>query len=323
VKRQLDTFSRHRIAIVLPVLLALLVSSYYATSRPHKYESSETVWFDTATPNPSSLVSPPGQLTPAAQGQQILQEFLGTQQFLVAVGKRGPLAKDLGTAPEAALDGEIAGVLSRAFAVSVAGPQVVDITMTAPDPSYIPGTLKALTDEYESEVTGSLKARAQASVAYDQNQVNSAKLNVTTANDAVSRYQASHPGASPATDPNYSELMSLSVEAQQNFVSTQNTLGQAEQSLQDVTSPTAFHVIDPPGSPFRLSNRKHMIFTVVAGLMAGLAISALALSALTGLDKTARRREDIETQLGMEVVGTIHAMPRRIHIPGLPRGGSS
>jgi capsular polysaccharide biosynthesis protein len=318
VKRQLETFSRHRIALLLPILLALVVSSYYALSQPHKYESGVTVWFDTATPNPSSLVTPPGQLTPAAQGQQTLQEFLDTKQFLIRVGHRSPLAAILGrTASGPALDYEMVAILSRAFSVSVSGPQVVSISMTAADPSYIPGTLTALTDEYVDELTGSLQAREQASVAYYQTQMSSAQLGLTKANDAVSAYQESHPGASPVADPTYSQLVSVAVEAQQNFLNIQNTLQQADLTLQSIKAPTAFHVIDPAGPAAKLSNKKHMIFTVVAGLAAGLAISALALSALTGLDKTARRREDIEAQLGMEVVGTIHAIPRQIRIPGL------
>jgi uncharacterized protein involved in exopolysaccharide biosynthesis len=318
VKRQLETFSRHRIALLLPIVLALVVSSFFAVSQPHKYVSGVTVWFDTATPNPSSLVTPPGQLSPAAQGQQTLQEFLDTNQFLIRVGHRSPMAAILGRrASGPALDYEMVAILKRAFSVTVSGPQVVSISMTAADPSYIPGTLTALTDEYADEVAGSLQARDQASVAYYQTQVSTAQLGLTKADEAVSAYQASHPGASPTADPTYSQLVSVDVEAQQNFITSQNTLQQAQLSLQSIKAPTAFHVIDPPGPAARLSSKKHMIFTVVAGLAAGLVISALALSALTGLDKTARRREDIEAQLGMEVVGTIHAMPRRIGLPGL------
>jgi capsular polysaccharide biosynthesis protein len=60
-----------------------------------------------------------------------------------------------------------------------------------------------------------------------------------------------------------------------------------------------------------------MIFTVVAGLAVGLIISALALSALTALDKTARRQEDIEGVAGMEVVASIRELPRRGRFAGL------
>jgi uncharacterized protein involved in exopolysaccharide biosynthesis len=331
MRRYLETFSRHKIALTLPVVIALLVSMWYATSRPHKYESAMTVWFDTAAPSPSSLQSPNLYTTPAAQNQAVLQEFLATRQFLVQVGHRGPLASLLsGTqgansgspAASSAVDDEIAGILQRAFTVSVIGPNVAVVTMTGSSPGYLPGTLNAVAEEYVDAIGGTLKNRNTAAASYYQAQVKAARQTLDQANSAVSDYLHQHPGALPTTDLNYAQLVQAATNAQTNYTGLENLFQQTNLSAANAQSAAAFHVIDPPAGTFELSNRKHMIFTVVAGLAAGLVISALALSALTAVDKTARRQEDIDGVAGMEVVASIRELPRRGRLPGLRKAES-
>jgi len=350
VDRYLETFSRHKIAVLLPVIIALFMSTWYATSAPHKYETSMTVWFDTAEPNPSSLAVPQNQ-SPAAEGQLVLEEFLGTGQFLENVGHRGPLATFLATyhpakkgpsaflsklkslvrkgssnsgpVSSATINSEIESTLGKAFAVSVVGPQVVRIAMTAPDPSYMPGTLNAVAAEYVAEVTSSLKSRAAASVAFDQTQVSAANSALKVATSAVSSYQRAHPGALPTTDVNFSQLTQVAFQDQTNATNLETTLQQASLAYANVQGTASFHVIDPALAAFKLSSKKHMIFTIVAGLIAGLVISLLALSALMSQDKTARRPEDIDGTLGLEVVSTIGHLPRQRKVLGLPKAKSS
>jgi uncharacterized protein involved in exopolysaccharide biosynthesis len=347
VSRYLETFLRHKIALMLPIIIALTMSTWYATSVPHKYETDMTVWFDTAAPSQSSLEDPSPYTTPAAQGQIVLQEFFGTEQFLINVAHRGPLADFLAnyhpakkgpsslistvkslfgkssssSAPvnSQIVDSEITSLLGKAFTVSVLGPQIVRITMIAPDPSYMPATLNAVAAEYIDEVTSSLKTRDAASVAYYETQVNAAKLSLSAANSAVVAYQQAHPGALPTTDPDYNKLTQVAFQAQTNFTSLQNTLQEANLTLQNVQAPAAFHVVDPALAAIELSNKKHMLFTVIAGLLAGFVITVLALSALVALDKTARREEDIEGLLGMEVVAIIRELPSQRRLPAAVR----
>jgi hypothetical protein len=323
VNRYLATFSRHRIGLILPVVIALLFSSWYAVNRPHKYESSMTVWFDNAVPGPSSLVDPQNNMTPAAQGQQTLQELLSTQEFLVDVGHTGPLADYFGNSlPVSWVNGKILGTLNNAFALTVVGPQILRITMTSTNPAYMPGSLGAVATAYVNQITGTLKARDQASVDYDQSQLNSSEQALQQANSKAASYQESHPGATPTNNIDLNTLTQQAFQAQETYTTDQDTLEQAQITLQNVATPTAFHVIDAPTAPFRLSNKKHMIFTVVAGLAAGVIISILALSALTARDKTARVPEDIEAILGMSVVGTIEEA-RRGHRIAIPRRSGS
>ena len=61
------------------------------------------------------------------------------------------------------------------------------------------------------------------------------------------------------------------------------------------------------------------IVAIVGGLLAGFVITVLALSALVALDKTARREEDIEGLLGMEVVAIIRELPSQRRLPAAVR----
>ena len=324
MNRYRATFSRHRIGLILPIVIALLASSWYAMKQPHKYESSMAVWFDTAVPGPSSLVDPGNtNLTPAAQGQQTLQELLGTQQFLIDVGRGGPLANYFGNGqPASVVNGEILSTLNNKFALTVSGPQVLRINLTGSNPAYMPGTLSAVATEYVTQVTGTLTARDQASVSYYQAQVDSSKQALQEANAAVAAYQQAHPNVSPTNNVAFNQLTQAAFQAQDTYTTNQNTLEQAQITLQNAATPTVFHVIDAPSAPFALSRKKHMIFTVVAGFAAGLVISILALSALTALDKTARVPDDVETMLGMSVVGTIDETRRRPPAALLRKPGS-
>jgi uncharacterized protein involved in exopolysaccharide biosynthesis len=324
VNRYRATFSRHRVGLILPIVIALLASSWYAMKQPHKYETSMAVWFDTAVPGPSSLVDPGNtNLSPSAEGQQTLQEMLGTQQFLIDVGRDGPLASSFGNGrPASVVNGEILSTLNNKFTLTSGGPQVLRINLTGTNPAYMPGTLGAVATEYVKQITGTLTARDQASVSYYQAQVDSSKQSLQQANAAVTAYQQAHPNVSPTNNVAFNQLTQAAFQAQETSTTNQNTLDQAQITLQDAAAPTAFHVIDPPSAAFRLSSKKHMIFTVVAGLAAGLVVSILALSALTALDKTARVPDDVETMLGMTVVGTVDETRRKPPAALLRRPGS-
>lgn len=328
MRRYRETFSRHRIVLILPIVIALLFSGWYVHKQPKTYETAMNLWFDTPAPGTSSLEQLPSGNTPALQGQAQLQEFLSTAQFLVKVGHRGPLASQLkavvkpGTTAKQ-LDADITRTLQKAFYITVSGPQVVRVVMTGHYPQYMAGTLQAVADEYVAEVSGTLKTRSTSSVTYYESQVKLAQALLDSANSAVVAYQRSHPTAAPNSDPTYTQLTQAAFQAQSNLTTLQNNLQQAKLDQQNVTTQTEFHVIDPPGAPTAVSTRKHQLLIAAAGLCAGVVISILALSALTALDKTIRSEEDIDGTLGVEVIGRIRELPRRRRATGTGKVSTS
>ncbi len=350
VNRYLETFRRHKVGLLLPIIIALVVSTLYATSRPHKYEGSTTLWFDTQAPNASSLTNP-GNTTPAQQGMAVLQEFLGTQQFLVNVGHdggSGSLATYLAnyhptksliskltsvvhksSSPSSAkpdaqqIDGGIVATLQKAFTVATTGPQMVRVTMTTSDPGYVAGTLDGVATEYLNQIGQELSSRNAAAGGYYASQIAAAKTAMDNANAAVLSYQQAHPTALPISDARLNQLTQNAFAAQTAYTNLNTSYQSSTVSVATAKAAAAFHVVDAPQGVAELSNKKHIIFTVVAGLLAGFVISLLALSGLTSLDKTARRQEDLEGIAGMEVVATIRQLPRQRRLPGLRRTKSS
>jgi len=146
-----------KIAFVLLIIVAVAFSALYANSEPKRYQDSMTVWFDSAVP---TLVSSSPSATPASEGKTVLQELLGTEQFLISVGHQGPLATYFGQGRSSTqlVNPEIAATLTNAFSFTIAGPQVLKINMTATDPIYMAGTLNAVAAEYVKEMTTSFKA---------------------------------------------------------------------------------------------------------------------------------------------------------------------
>src|SRR3954449_11981066 len=136
VRRLLDVFKRHKILVLLPIVIALEVSVPLALKQPHHYVSDVRLFFDTSAPNPSSL-DPSQHLdqSPAQAGDSLLKQLISTRSFLVDVGKAGPLAARLKAqgVPDAKLDDKIVATLAPAFGTTVVGDQLVQVSMTGKD----------------------------------------------------------------------------------------------------------------------------------------------------------------------------------------------
>ena len=222
--RYLEAFFRHKLLLITPIVLALIMGLWYVSSQPVAYQSSTTVWFDTPLPNPSSVDVTTQGGTPAQSAQVVLQELLGSRQFLLKVGHTGPLGTYLathhatkggpttlvsklvsavkgGSGGAAPIDDRIVSTLAPAFTVAPTGPQVLRVTMTSWAAGAIPGTLTALIAEYTNEVTTVRGSRDQASLAYYKTQLDEARQTLASANTELSDYQRSHPDATFVNDP--------------------------------------------------------------------------------------------------------------------------
>jgi capsular polysaccharide biosynthesis protein len=340
VTRYLEAFFRHKLLLITPVVLALVIGVWYVSSQPVAYQSSATVWFDTPLPNPSSVDITPQGATPAQGAQLVLQELLGTRQFLVKVGHEGPLGTYLashhatkrgptalisklastvkgGSGTTAPIDNRIVSTLAPAFTATPVGPQVLRVTMTSWAAGAIPGTLTALISEYTNEVTSVRGSRDQASLAYYKTQLDDAQKNLASANSEVSDYQSSHPDATVLNDPTYDQLQRSAVVALNNYTTVEQQYTQAGLALSNAESAGSVRTLDAPLAPFAISHRKKAIFAGVAALLVGVLVSVLALTALVSMDKTARVEEDLDDVEGLEVVANIE------HLREIPAGRSS
>jgi hypothetical protein len=321
MKRYLETFSRHRILLIAPLIISVVMAGWYVTTRPKVYASSTTMWFDTQVPSASSIDTPlTNGGTPSGQAQSVLIELLNTRDFRIKVGHRGPLASYYarpGTSARA-VDDQVDGALQHAVTSTVVGPQVLGIALKGPAPLVAANTLQAVVDQFTDELNAARNSRGSEALTYYQSSLVVASHDLTAAENAVTNYQVTHPpvpaGATP--DPVLSRLSQTALAAQARYTDVQNNLSTLNLQ-QKVNGAATSHVIDrPTASLAPVSSKKKMVFAGVAALLLGGLISLGVLALLTAADTRARSAEDLE-DLGLPVVGEIGQLPRtRRHFRG-------
>jgi hypothetical protein len=313
VTRYIETFFRHKVLLLTPLVLTLLVSVWYVTKQPTTFTSSSSVWFDTPVPGPAYFDSNGQAPPPAQQAQTLLTQLLTTNDFLVNTAKRGPFADAMGKGDAAAQENVVAKLGSSVLSFPL-GPQVLRIQASDRDPKVATANVQAVLDEYFAQVQALRVGRDESSVGYYQPRVESANQALQQAQAAQVAYLDTHPGAGNigSTDPTYAALSAAVASAQAQFADADKSLTQAKQALATDQGSATSHVIDPPGDAVANSKKKTTIFAGAAGLTFGLLISLLGLIAFTAADTAARRREDVETTPGgLQVVATIAEFPKR------------
>ena len=274
-----EAFSRHRILFGLPVVLAAVASLLFVLGAPKVYQAEATLWVDNPPPGGSSLNNPnPAVLTPSTQAQQVLSELLTSRSFRLAVGKRGGLKEYLASHSsgfsltdllrgKAPLSNRVAAALdAKHVAMSVAGPQLIAISLKGPNPAVAANTLWALIDQFKLKRSELGIQRAQKTIAYFQHRADAAQTALET---------ASTPQAASAAAKQLKTMTRALNQAQLNLgaLRLQNTTFEIE-------------VQDPPAPPTGpVSGKKKAVFALVAGLFVGALVSFLGIVLLSGREE--------------------------------------
>jgi uncharacterized protein involved in exopolysaccharide biosynthesis len=330
--RFLETLFRHRLVAILPILVGLLVAVGYQASQPKSYTSTGSLWIDATVPGNSTANTENQYVDPSTLQQSAIEELLTTRSFAVAVGDSGPLAAYLAANPRAEATGlaavpvlsslfssskgsihdQVANDLPNMVSVDTGGPQVVNITVTAPSPSVAAGTAQAVINEYGSQTTAAQTSTDQVAVQYYEQQLGQAEQTLQQAQQQLSAFLVAHPtvpatGDGNATATELAQAVALDTSSYQNVLSEYQS---AELSLANVASQKGFQVLDAPtASSTPVSSSKKLLGTGLAGLVVGLLVSVLLITTLTAMDRTSRRAEDIRRALGLEVAATIGRFP--------------
>src|SRR5216683_2540489 len=122
--RYLETFYRHRLLLISPLILALAASLGFVLIQPRTYEATANIRFE----QPTSEAANAAYVSPADQGVAQFRELLKTRSFSGKVGRRGPLADDL-VATNAAASDPVSWILTKfsgSGGRSLDDPNVVD-----------------------------------------------------------------------------------------------------------------------------------------------------------------------------------------------------
>lgn len=303
--RYREEFRRHRILYSLPMALITLLAIWYVAGAPKAYQSGASLWVDTPAPEASSLTQTNQfVVTPATQAQELLNELLTTRQFRLDVGRRGPLASYLaahpssGFGPSALLaelrgkqstdDLVVAALDAKHVLTTVAGPQVLAISVKEPTPTVALGTMRALVHAFNKQRTSFNLERGAATLAYYQNQAKAAAETLSSTQADMQTFLAANPTASnvgnTAEDAQLRSLLQAEKVARSRYSAANRSANQSALSLKATRSDRAsFEVIDPPALPTGpVSGKKKELMAVVGGLFAGALLSFLALVAFGG-----------------------------------------
>lgn len=334
--RYLETFYRHRKALLTPVIVALVVSVAFVAVQPRTYQAKAQLWF-----NSTAVVGEASQAdqnrTPAQVGQGVFQELLQTRSFCVSVGRQGPLASYMqnghmpsdplsaatgqldalrGKPPvnqQQKVDDAVQSLLQKQVKTSVTGSQIVTVTFDYSNPDVAAGTLQELTKEFSDQVLTAQRVRNQQQLDQLNQQVAYAQKQVAANDAAATQYVARHPElATAGSDSTYQGLQQVADQAHQQLAQAtqQRDQAQVRQNQLQKGSALDFRVIDPANIPDRSqSYALTLLAGAVAGLAIGVMIAVVALVALVLADRTFRTASDVEQALGLKVVGQVPLRP--------------
>jgi uncharacterized protein involved in exopolysaccharide biosynthesis len=303
VVRYLETFYRHRLLMLMPILLALVGSLVLVVVQPRMYQATANLWFDASPLADSSAANP--YVAPADAQAAVLHELLQTRAFSLSVAHQGPLAEYLarnggspfsdplsavsgllgkgangtGATPQQRLDDLILQTINQRESVAPVGPHVLGVSFSAPDPVVAQGTVQAIVDEFFGQISATRRAQAQAAVDFYNQQLRSTAKPALTDRLALDQYSA---------------LLQKLNDAQLSL------------AAQDQAGASGYRLVDKAQIPDRpVSRLKLLLLGTMGGLVAGLVLSTISLMLLTWADRTVRRGADIESLMGRRAVSAI------------------
>jgi uncharacterized protein involved in exopolysaccharide biosynthesis len=330
--RYLETFYRHRLLLMGPVALVLLLTGGWVLVQPPTYDATVRMWVQrqTLVPNPDD--NP--YLTPAQQQAAVLSELLNTKYFCLKVGNRSPLAESLATSGpqnQGPLQRVLAGIggssggrlsgralddaeyqaISHQTVVEPAGPEIITISYRGGSPELSAAVGQAIADQFIEEALASQRVQTEAAQQFYDSQVKQTKAEVASIQTQIDAYESSHPeqrGANAQPDTTLSQLRKNHDAAQQRMNDLQSKLDQAKVSLAGLSQPavSGMRVLDRAEIPTRASSVRNVALQAGAvGLSLALLILIGGILLLTLIDSTLRRPEEVERVLDLKPVGTI------------------
>jgi uncharacterized protein involved in exopolysaccharide biosynthesis len=334
--RYLGTFFRHRLLVITPLVICVVLSLGVVAVQPRVFASTAKIWVD--RPLLTAAHSSNAYLTPADEQTSVLQELLKTRSFCILAAARGSLPGDLQKANAAAarepinralallpgprsrmgselsqdqLDNLVFQNLSTRTTVIANGPHIVSVTFQYANPEVAAATARGIIDQYVDEVLGGQRSEAKAAVDFYSAQVASARADLSVADGKVLAYLNAHPEQRAPTAIPDANLMQLKLDddqARQRYQSLQTKRddAQLQSAIAQQSTTNGFRLIDPPLVPQApVSRLKLMLEGGAAGVFSGLLLSLLCLVGLTLMDTSIREADDVELRTGLRLAGIV------------------
>ena len=296
----IETFFRHRVLLMLPLVLGFLVGTVFAFIQPREFKAVSSVWIDTPVPAGSSVES--GGNTPPSTGQSVLlTQYLATRAFLTAVAENSPVSEKFKQAGPDEADAILAKLAKR-VSLSTPGPQLMTVSVTTKSASEATGTAEALLAQFERFQITDMHRQTQSQADYDKSQMDSAAAALKEAEHQLDQVRGS---SGRANDPAAAAAVAAVELAQKAYADAAMAYGKSSRALAASES-TGLRVLDKPDRAWPQARKKTLlIMGAVGGMMAGATLSLLALLVLMARDKTVRDEQDAARALSLDVVGAV------------------
>ncbi len=331
--RFIETFYRHRLLLLSPVAIVLILAVGWVLMQPRGYESTVRLWTER-----SSLVSNPNDnpyLTPAQVQAGVLNELLATKYSCVKAGRRGPLhdylqqvaqrppnlltrieakvglASRQGPLSEAQVDEQMFSVLSTSTTVVPSGSEIVTITFRGSNPFVTAKVAQAIAEQFLEEQQTSQRIQQEASITFYTAQLKTAQADAAAAEKAVIDYQVAHPeqrAPNAIPDARMAQLFRDEDAAHTRLSDVQRNLDQTNinRAALNMTGANGLRVLDPAEMPTKATSlRKPALMASGIGAGLGLLIVMIGVLVLTLADGTVRQPEEVQKVLDLRQVGTV------------------
>ncbi len=332
--RLLETFFRHRLLLLGPVALVMVGAMGWVLIQPQTYDSSARVWVERQTLVPDPNSNP--YLTPAQEQAGVLSELLSTKYFDAKVGQRSPLgdairagaanggggigthlARALGLASQprqltdAQVNDQVYSTIVSSTIVIPSGPEIITVTYRDGNPEMAALVAQAIVNQFIDETLSNDRVQGDAAVAFYTSQMKQAQADLSVADKAVDDYLLANPsqrGANAIPDARMLQLRRDDDAAHQRLQSVQDKLDQARlnRAALDQSGVSGIRVLDKAETPTQPSSIKKVVLQAFGiGLVLAVLILVVGVLALTWLDSTIRRPQEVETILDLRPVGSV------------------
>lgn len=310
MSRYVEIFFRRWLTFV--VLLFILPPAVAAASVVlfPWHQATSQLWVD----NPSYFGSIPSAsgwnqyLTPSQNEYDSLSQMLSTDAFMTQIGN--DLLSSGTVSSPAERDAAIQS-MQGTFAVTTNGSHLVVLSVSCRKTAVCLRALATTIRIHQDWLKQSEQTQAKVAIDFYSGQLEQAKDQLTSAQNALNTYASQHPGLifdasnpTSATNPQLANLIQQVQDAQASETSLQNKLDSIElaSAAANQIDQTVLRLIDPPhvqgGNFFPSASRKTALIVGGIALIPGFAYLAL----LAWIDRTIRSPKEIEARLGLRVV---------------------
>lgn len=312
--RFLESYFRHPLLSLLPLVIALAAGSYFVSTAPPEYEATGRLYVDkesllaslTSTSNDGNWWVSAAQLT-----TNELSELAVSRAFTRSVIQKTTLEKNM-AAGEKAID-ETFTYYRKAIQFTARGDKLVEITATSDDPKLAYEMVVATMDAYLQWKLNADYRESTSAQSFFSNLLQPYQDQVDTARSELVAYLQDHPAPVRGDRPPDEELEVERLRA--NLQRAEDRLAKAQeneenarfsQMTSDSVTKQTYLVVDQPTMPSEpTTSLKALAQDLAIFAVAGLFLSFALVAAGALLDRTLRFPIDVRHSLSLPLLGMI------------------